>query len=146
MSYTKGQKYCIDTHAWIQFFTGGIKNEILLKILGNECGRKQHYTPTVVIAEIRKNYIMNNNDEIFDKHFREICQKSDILKLDKHTAILGGIIKKTKQIPYTGDKLKCDDIGLIDCIVMAHASSKRVKVLTGDQHFKELKITKYVGE
>lgn len=87
-------------------------------------------TPTIVIAELSAKYASLKQD--FASKLRFIILKSRTLVLDEDTAALAGIINAER-------KSKVDRWGLADSIILATARLQKANVVTGDQHFSDLK-------
>lgn len=124
--------FIVDTHAWIEYFSGsrwgkGIKDTV-------ESGG--NITPTIVLAEMKRKYTEWGRTD-FDERLQFIEARSQVMPLDKETAVLAGEIR-SKQ-PVRG-------MGLVDCILLAHAGILGAKVLTGDQHFKGLPEAEFIDE
>ncbi len=86
-------------------------------------------TPTIVIAEFTDKYLrerMNPKDRL-----KFIRAKSTILPLDDDLAEAAGAISAERRVKVKG-------WGLVDSVVLATARVKGVKVVTGDEHFKDL--------
>ncbi len=136
------EKFLIDTYAWIEFFIGSEKGEIVKKYLlsGNEI-----YTPSVVLAEIARKYLRGNiSEKIVRKRIDLITRISTIIDIDEELAVESGkayleLIKHTKK---QGLKQKPS---LIDAVILAIARKLKAKIITGDRHFKELKETIWIG-
>ena len=119
----ESKKYIIDTYVWIDYFRGLANQELEHRI-----DREILYTPTIVLAELKKKYVEDN--EIGFKVDLEIVRsKSSIINLDETTAIRAGEIRATTNV---------ENIGSVDWVLIASAEINNSKVLTGDPHFKGL--------
>ena len=83
-------------------------------------------TPTIVLAELRRKYV-KEDIQGFDSDLVYIRSKSDVVELDERTAVLAGEIKAMLPSGH--------GMGLVDCILLAHARLTGSRVLTGDKHF-----------
>jgi predicted nucleic acid-binding protein len=75
--------YIIDTYAWIEYFRGtenGVKIKEKIDADGN-------ITPTIVLAELKKKYVGEGVCG-FDEDLRFIKNKSIVIPLDEHTALV----------------------------------------------------------
>lgn len=123
MSY----KYVIDSYAWIEYFRGTQVGERAKPYVeGNEAA-----TTTITLTELREKYLRERWN-YFAEDTAFIASTTLIVPLDKNIAILVG------EINYTMKK-KIKGWGISDSIILATAKSTSAKVVTGDQHFKELK-------
>ena len=114
--------FIVDTYAWIDYFRGGANSAKLKTVL--EGGG--NITPTIVLAELRRKYV-KEGIQGFDSDLAYIGRKSNVVDLDERTAVLAGEIKATLPSSH--------GMGLVDCILLAHAKLTGSKVLTGDKHF-----------
>jgi predicted nucleic acid-binding protein len=115
----------IDSFAWIEYFAGSGKGELAKKYI--ESGRS--ITPTIIIAELSAKYAKLKED--FDPKLRFITLKSRTVALDEDIAKLAGTINVER-------KSKIDRWGIVDSIVLATARIQKVRVVTGDEHFRDL--------
>ena len=118
--------YVIDSFAWIEYFVGSKAGELVKEYV--ESG--DSITPTIVIAELSAKYARLKQD--FAPKLRFIVLKSRTLVLDEDTAALAGSISAER-------KSKVDRWGLADSIILATARLQKANVVTGDQHFSDLK-------
>jgi len=118
--------YVIDSFAWIEYFGGSKAGELAKKYI--ESG--ESITPTIVIAELSAKYARLKQD--FAPKLRFIVLKSRTVALDEDTAALAGTINVER-------KIKVNRWGLADSIILATARLQKANLVTGDQHFSELK-------
>jgi len=112
----------IDTYAWIEYFRGSDAGKrIKEKIEGDG-----NITPTIVLAEIKKHFTDKGRSD-FDNKLEFIRSKSTIIPLDEEIAVEAGQIRS---------EIDVEGIGMVDCILLATSQRYEIKVLTGDQHFK----------
>ncbi len=117
--------YVIDSFAWIEYFTGTKAGELARKYIeGGEA-----ITPTIVIAELSYKYARLKQD--FEPKLRFIILKSRTLPLDEEVASLAGRINVERR--------KVDRWGLVDSIILATAMLQKNTIVTGDEHFRDLK-------
>lgn len=120
--------HIIDTYAWIEYFIGSSKGEVLRKLLLHD-GNK-FLTVECCLGEI-KGWALRNNDD-FDRHFRIIRANSDMLPIMEHDWILAG------QERFDQRKTQ-KDFGLIDAAILVKQKELDCKLISGDKHFKNLK-------
>lgn len=118
--------YVIDSFAWIEYFAGSKPGRQARRYI--ETG--QSITPTVVIAELSHKYASLRQD--FTPKLRFIVLNSRTATLDEETANLAGMINYER-------KTKIRTWGLVDSIILATARLQEANVVTGDEHFKDLK-------
>ncbi|MCH7902571.1 PIN domain-containing protein [archaeon] len=126
--------YILDSYAWIEYFRGSKKGEIVNRFIQNE----KCFTPSIVIAELadlysKKKYGFLQGDIDFIK------ANSSVLVLDAEIALNSGKIKQRIRKKYK------NNFGLADAIMLATARAAGAIVLTGDHHFKKLKNIEYLG-
>ena len=115
----------IDTFAWIEYFAGSEYGEkVRVRIDGG-----QAITPSIVIAEFTDKYVregMNPRERL-----KFIRIKSMIVPLDDEVAEAAGKISAERRVRIKG-------WGLVDSVVLATARASGAKVVTGDEHFRDL--------
>jgi len=124
--------HIIDTYAWVAYFSGTLGEKAARWII--ETGNNQ--TPTVVLAELKNKYVQEHLEH-FDKDLAFIKRKSFIVPLDEMTAVKAGEIRATIEI---------EEIGIVDCVLLALSRLTGLKVLTGDEHFKGLPEARMINE
>lgn len=123
--------FIVDTYAWIEYFRGTeVGGKIKSKI---EVGR--NITPTVVIAELSKRFTDLGRSDLEEK-ISFIKTKGIVLPLSESEAVTAGYIRSTTKIK---------DMGIVDCILLSIARERRIKILTGDRHFKNVEEADYFG-
>ncbi len=118
--------YIIDSFAWIEYFAGSKGGELARRYI--ESG--ESVTPTIVIAELSEKYARLKQD--FTAKLKFIILKSRTVPLDEDTARLAGTINVER-------KMKVSRWGLADSIILATARLQKANVVTGDEHFRDLK-------
>ena len=118
--------YVIDSFAWIEYFAGSKTGESARQYIESE----ESVTSTIVIAELSAKYAGLKQD--FAPRLKFIALKSRIVGLDEETAALAGVISNER-------KSKIQRWGLADSIILATARLQEAKVVTGDQHFSDLR-------
>ena len=118
--------YVIESFAWIEYFVGSKAGELAKQYIESDGS----ITPTVVIAELSEKYARLKQD--FAPKLRFIVLKSRTVALDEDTATLAGTINVER-------KIKVNRWGLADSIILATARLQKAHVVTGDQHFSDLK-------
>jgi len=133
-------RYVIDAYAWIEYFKASVSGETAKKYIES----KNSATPTIVISEIsrflqREIELGNESDEGRLKRLEFIRATSQIVDLDFDTAADAG---KTNVVM----KKQAKGWGLADSIVLCTARNDEGKVVTGDEHFRELPDVIFIKE
>jgi predicted nucleic acid-binding protein len=121
-------EYIIDSYAWVEYFNGSKKGEILKKLFLEE--KNKFFTISCCLAEIKGWAIKNNQN--FDNILNIIRPNSEILNLNENDWILAGKERAEQRI-------KQKDFGLIDSTILVKQKELNCKIVTGDLHFKDLK-------
>jgi predicted nucleic acid-binding protein len=135
-------KTVIDTYAWIEIFIGSKSGEKAKEILQKA---EETYTPDVVIAEIARKYLREGmKEQTILERLTTIEETSEIIPIDKNIAFESAkcyleLTEKTKT-----RKLKAPS--LFDAIVLATARKLGAKMVTGDEHFKQINETLWIGK
>jgi len=119
------ESYVIDSFAWFEYFAGssaGAKARLFI-----ESGKS--ITPTIVLAELTEKYRREKMVFAPDRDF--ILGKTRIIALDSGIAEKAGIINHER-------KRTVKRWGLADSIVLATAREHGAKIVTGDEHFRDL--------
>ena len=137
------RRLVIDTYAWIEFFIGSKKGEMVKDYL---LGENEVYTPSIVLAEIARKYLQENmTEKIVRKRLELIAKISIVIDIDEKLALETGkayleLVKHAKNI---GLRQKPS---LVDAIILATARKLQAKIITGDKRFKGLKETIWIGD
>ncbi len=122
--------YVLDSSAWIEYFRGTKKGELVEKCLGH--GKTA--TPAIVLGELSDFYTRGNKD-YFEKDLLFISSKTSIIDLSAEIAIDAGKIKNAVRRKYK------NNFGLADAVILATARKFEAQTVTSDSHFKGLKET-----
>jgi predicted nucleic acid-binding protein len=124
-------KYILDSYAWIEYFSGTKKGEIVREIIedkGNEV-----YTSSLAFAEITIKLLKSGKDPAEAHMFLTLSSKE--LPVDTEVA-------KEAAYLYVEKRKKFKDIGIVDVIIMTQARRNGLTILTGDdEYFKGEKNT-----
>jgi len=128
MSY----RYVIDAYAWIEYFRASTAGEVAKKYI--ESGDSA--TPTIVVAEVSRKLLKeievgNETVEGRLKRLEFIRASSRIVDLDFEIAAEAGEIDVDM-------KRRVKGWGLADSIILCTARSVEGRIVTGDEHFREL--------
>ncbi len=122
-------RYVIDSYAWLEYFMGtraGEKVKLLIE------GLDEKITPTICLAEIYAKTLRVGDEELAEKQRRFIKERSALVLLDEKIAVESAKIDCIM-------KKKIEGWGLADSIVYATGLTKKAEIVTGDEHFKNLK-------
>ena len=120
--------YLLDSSAWIEYFEGSSEGEKVSAIL-----RKENVCSiNLIIAEIVSKFKRKGMD--FDQAYRILLSNSVIVELTPEIAKEAGLL-------HADVKKKIRNFGLADAIILTIARKLKVKVVTGDKHFKDFKET-----
>lgn len=117
--------YVIDSFAWIEYFLGTAAGHNAKEFIESENG----ITPTIVIAELAEKYRRERLPITADLDF--IIAKTRIAPLDIKIAERAGALSHDR-------KQKVKRWGLADSIVLATSREYGAKLVTGDEHFRDL--------
>jgi len=134
-------KIVVDAYAWVEIFIGSEKGKNAEEHLEKA---SEAYTPDTVLAEVARKYLREGaNEEAVMERLRIITEASDIASINAETALEAakGYAKLSDEAKRTGLKPP----SLFDAIVLAKAKLLKAKVLTGDEHFKNLPETLWIG-
>jgi predicted nucleic acid-binding protein len=133
-------KYVIDAYAWIEYFKASTYGEVAKKYIESEDAA----TPTIVVSEVSRKLqkeieLGNETQQGRLKRLEFIRATSQIVDLDFEIAAEAG---KTD----VNMKKKMKGWGLADSIVLCTARKAKGKVVTGDEHFRELEEAIFIKE
>ena len=117
--------YVVDTFAWIEYFNGSEQGKKAKDYIEGE----EIATPSIVIAEFTDKYQREKLNPAERLGF--IKNKSMILDLNDEIAEIAGRLNSERRKEAKG-------WGLVDSIVLATARAQNSKVVTGDDHFRDL--------
>ena len=118
--------YIIDSYAWVEYFRGTKEGAAAKEYIE----KKSNATCSITIAELAEKYRRENKDFLEDYTF--IVSKSRIIDLSGDIALAAGEINFE-------NKKKIKNWGMSDAIILATARMFNAKVVTGDEHFRNLK-------
>ena len=118
-------EYVIDSYAWVEYFRGSEEGKAAKEYIEN----KNCATPTIVIAELSEKYKRENKN--FEDDFSFIISRTKITALNTEIALMAG--EKNHE-----NKKTIKNWGMSDSIILATAKMLNAKVVTGDEHFRNL--------
>lgn len=117
--------YVIDSYAWVEYFRGTEEGAAAKEYIE----QKSNATCSITIAELAEKYKKENKD--FSEDYEFIVSKSEIIDLSSDIALAAGEIN-------FDNKKKIKNWGMSDSIILATARMSNAKVVTGDEHFRNL--------
>jgi len=133
-------KIVVDSYAWIELLIGSEKGKKVKELIENA---EEVFTPSTVLAETARKFLREGIDEKTITSWLEIITAaSTITQIDSTTALEAAkcnleLVKKAKVS-------KQNTPSLFDAIVQASAIVNQCKILTGDEHFKNLPETIWI--
>ena len=128
-------RYVIDSYAWLEYFMGTQAGEEARKII--DSAEDEKLTPTICVAEIYSKVLRVEGPEAAEMRRAFMRSRSAIIALTEEIAVEAA--KTDVEL-----KKKITGWGLADSIVLGTARKKRARVLTGDEHFSDLKETNFI--
>jgi predicted nucleic acid-binding protein len=122
-------RYVVDSYAWLEYFMGTKAGEAAKPII--ECVEEK-ITPAICLAEVYAKTLRVENQELAEKQKTFIKEKSALAYLDEPIAVESAKVQVRMKKEING-------WGLADSVVYATALVKKAEVVTGDEHFRELK-------
>jgi predicted nucleic acid-binding protein len=134
-------KIVIDAYAWIEFFTGSEEGRRVKEMLESA---DEVYTPDTVLAEIARKYIREGADgKTVEARLEIISAVSNISYIDAELALEAA--RCYLELAAKARETKLNLPSLFDAIVLATGRTLKSKIVTGDEHFKNLPETVWVG-
>lgn len=134
-------KVVADAYAWIELFAGTPRGELAKRSME---GAGTVITPDTVLAEIVRKYAREGiNEETTRRRLSTVLEASEPAYIDDEVAVEAG-----KAYTLLEERAREGGLGkpsLFDAIVLAVARRHGGKVLTGDEHFKGLPETLWMG-
>jgi predicted nucleic acid-binding protein len=115
----------IDSFAWLEYFSGSSAGAEARPFIESSKG----VTPTIVIAELSEKY--RREDLGFTEDLNFIIGKTRVVPLDTEIAQKAGRLSQER-------KRRVRNWGLADSIILATAREYKAKIVTGDEHFRDL--------
>ncbi|MGB9854731.1 MAG: PIN domain-containing protein [Candidatus Bathyarchaeales archaeon] len=132
----------VDSYAWIEIFIGSSQGEKAKETIQNA---EEAYTPGIVLAEIARKYMREGAEEkAIRERLKTIEETTEITQIDAEAAL-----ESAKWYIQLTEKAKKENLktpSLFDAIMLATAKTLNAKLVTGDEHFKGLNQTLWIGE
>ena len=133
-------KIVIDTYAWIELLIGSEKGKKVKELIENA---QEVYTPSTVLAETARKFLREGTNEKTITMWLEIITAASVItQIDSTTALEAA--KSQLELAKKAKISKQNTPSLFDAIVHATARINQCKILTGDEHFKNLPETIWI--
>ena len=133
-------KIAIDSYAWIEHFSGTEKGEKVKELIDNS---EQVYTPDVVLAEVARKFLRDGQESmLIAAQLEVITSVSTIIAIDSQLAIEAATVYL--ELKENAKKYRLNTPGLFDAIILATCRLLQAKIVTGDEHFKNLPETIWI--
>jgi predicted nucleic acid-binding protein len=133
-------KIVIDTYAWIELLIGSERGKKVKEQIENA---QETYTPGTVLTECARKFLREGTDEKTIAVWLEVITAASVMtQIDSTTALEAA--KCQLELAQKAKTSKQSTPSLFDAIVLATARINQCKILTGDEHFKDLPETIWV--
>ena len=133
-------KIVIDTYAWIELLIGSERGNKVKELMENA---EEVYTPSTVLAETARKFLREGTDEKTINTWLEIITTASVItQIDSATALEAA--KCQIELSQKAKISKQNTPSLFDAIVYATARINQCKIITGDEHFKNLPETIWI--
>ena len=133
-------KIVIDTYAWIELLIGSERGNKVKELMENA---EEVYTPSTVLAETARKFLREGTDEKTINTWLEIITNASVItQIDSATALEAA--KCQIELSQQAKISKQNTPSLFDAIVYATARINQCKIITGDDHFKNLPETIWI--
>ena len=114
----------LDSFVWLEILSGSKRGREALKIIGEA---EELYTSVLNLYEVRYRAEEIAGEGKALEVIKKIEENCKIMDIDKQIALEGGRLK-----------LKNRRMGAVDCLLLATARIKKLRILSGDEHFRGL--------
>ena len=128
-------KIVIDAYAWIELLIGSERGFKVKELIENA---EEAYTPSIVLAETARKFLREGtNEKTINTWLEIITSASVITQIDSATAIEAA--KCHLELSKKAKVAKQNTPSLFDAIVLATGRLLESKIVTGDEHFRDLR-------
>jgi predicted nucleic acid-binding protein len=114
----------LDSFVWLEILSGSKRGRGALKIIGEA---EELYTSVLNLYEVRYRTEEIAGEGKALEVIKKIEENCKIMDIDKQISLEGGRLK-----------LKNRRMGAVDCLLLATARIKKLRILSGDEHFRGL--------
>jgi predicted nucleic acid-binding protein len=134
-------KIVADAYAWVELFAGTPKGDFAKSTMEKA---EAVITPDTVLAEVARKYLRNGvREETTRSRLETILEASEPAYVDDEIAIEAS--KAYLQLEKRAKEERLKKPSLFDGLVLAIARKNGASVLTGDEHFRDLPETTWMG-
>jgi predicted nucleic acid-binding protein len=119
------ESYVLDSFAWFEYFSGSALGARAKPFIESSKG----ITPTIVVAELSEKY--RREKLPFEQDLDFIIARTRVIPLDTGIAERAGALSHER-------KKRVKRWGLADSVVLATARECKARIVTGDEHFRDL--------
>ncbi len=120
-------RHVIDSYAWIEYLDGTEAGRRVNDLLEGEA---ETFTCALTVAEVVSKVARQGKD--VKTAYDVLLANSKVVSADEELSLQAGLL-------HCEMRRSLKDFGLADAYVLATARKLKSKVLTGDQHFKNVK-------
>lgn len=121
----------IDSYGWMEYFSDGPLADKYARYI-KKANTSEYITPSIVLYEVYKKIKREKNEEKALESYAYIVSYTRILPLDGKTSLEAA----EKSLKY--------GLGMADSIILATAANNNAKIVTSDEHFKNLDNAIYI--
>ncbi|MDO8625136.1 MAG: type II toxin-antitoxin system VapC family toxin [Candidatus Diapherotrites archaeon] len=121
----------IDSSGWIEYFSNGTKASKFSEYI-RKAAKKNHFVSTIVLYEVYKKITREAGEQAANQAVAHILDATQVIALDERIAL-----HAAQTSIETG-------LAMGDAIIYATARLHNARIITSDQHFKELPNTKII--
>ena len=121
-------KFIVDSFAWIEDLLGTERGNYVKKIIEDK--NNEIFTHILSISELVSRF--SRLDIRYSETINNILSNSTIINININLCIKAGEV-------HAQIRKKLRDFGLVDAFILTVAKDMKLKILTGDQHFKNFK-------
>jgi predicted nucleic acid-binding protein len=134
-------KVIVDSWAWVELFKGSIPGARAKEHIESA---EDAFTPSIVLAELARKYHREaERPPYIRRRLQAITESTQLVDIDAALAEEAG--RASAELAETARERSLESPGLADAVILASARMLKAKVLTGDQHFRGLPDTEWLG-
>lgn len=131
----------VDSYAWVEIFKGSAAGKAAKEQLE---ASDEAFTPDVVLAELAVKYLREGEEpRAIRRWLQTVTEATQVLGID--ISIAEESAKSSIVLVKRAGENGLPKPGLADAVVLASARISQAQVLTGDQHFRGLPDTLWLG-
>jgi predicted nucleic acid-binding protein len=123
----------IDTYAWIEYFRKTRHGELTAELIDVDDPRQPRFTHALCLYELRRAYDKRESEFNHDRDF--LHRKATVIEETLPDWAVTGARLKNELQPYVKRRSKKCDLSTVDCILLAVAVHRGMRVVTGDTAF-----------